>query len=199
MRRAPSIVAILFALVACGTLGVLLTLELRRATPDASPRAAIADAARDRAQARTDAFAAADRTFDTAFDPAMVRKRVQWRANPADPLITDIAFVNATPGADLAAGARECAKQMGAKERTPVQCYAFANTETFESKDMMRGVETGDSVGIINLCWAARAATDRVGGPIDVADMRLAPQTWDAHGCPASWQGTAPAPQEASL
>ena len=41
MRRTPSIVALLFALVACGTLGVLITLELRSATPDASPRAAM--------------------------------------------------------------------------------------------------------------------------------------------------------------
>ncbi len=189
MRRTPSIVALLFAIVACGTLGALITLELRHATPAVPPRAAIDAATKDREQARKDAFAAKDRTFDTAFDRAMVRDKVQWKSFDI-PRTTDVTIVNATPGADLAASARACAKTIGAAAKTRVQCYAFANTETYEYKNITADLDLAEPTAIVNLCWAVMASNDRAGGPIKVSDMRLAPQTWAAQGCPNSWVGS---------
>ncbi len=191
MRRAPSIVALLLALVACGTLGTFITLELRAATPDASPRAAIDAATKARAQARMDRFAETDQSFDAPFDPAMVRDKVQWRMEPGEPLTTDVTIVNATPGADLADSARACAETIGRAARTRVQCYAFADTEAYEFKNISADLDLAEPTAIVNLCWAVLASNERAGAPIEISDMRPAPQTWNAHGCPDSWLGTA--------
>lgn len=193
MRRAPSILALLFALVACGALGAAITLELRAATPEQSPRAAIDAASKDRAQARADRFSAQDASFDTPFAPAMVRDTVVWRAEPGDPPTTDVTIVNATPGADLATSARACAASIGRTSKTRVQCYAFASTEAYAFKNITADLELATPTAIVNLCWAVLASTKRAGGAITVSDMRQAPQTWSAHGCPDSWVGTADA------
>jgi hypothetical protein len=190
MRRAPSIVALLAALVACAALATAISLELRSATPDASPREAIEAAASDRAQARQDRFSAQDRSFDTPYDRAMVRDTVAWRAEPGAPPTTDVTIVNATPGADLAASARACAEATARATRTRVQCYAFASTEAYEYKNITADLDLAEPTAIVNLCWAVLASNQRAGGPIELSDMRPAPQTWQAQGCPDSWIGT---------
>ena len=190
MRRTPSILALLFALVACGTLGVLITMELRAATPDQSPRDAIKAASQERAEARQDRFSAQDASFEAPYDPKMVRDRVVWRAEAGAPPTTDVTIVNATPGADLAVSARECAEAIGRAAGTRVQCYAFATTEAYAFKNITADLELAEPTAIVNLCWAVLASNERAGGAITVSDMRLAPQTWNAHGCPDSWRGT---------
>ncbi len=191
MRRTPSIVALLFALVACASLGTLIALELRAATPDQAPRAAVDAASADRAAARQERFSAQDATFETPFDPKMVRDTVVWRAEPADPPTTDVTIVNATPGADLATSARTCAEEIGQAEKTRVQCYAFATTEAYAFKNISADLDLADPIAIVNLCWAVLASNERAGAPITISDMRLASQTWNAHGCPESWMGAA--------
>jgi hypothetical protein len=190
MRRAPSIYALLFALVACGTLGAFIALDLRASTPSMTPRAAIDAAAKDRAQAREDRFSAQDASFDAPYDPAMVRDKVQWRMEAGDPLTTDATIVNATPGADLAESARACAQAIGRAAKTRVQCYAFATTEAYAFKNITADLDLAEPTAIVNLCWAVLASNERVGGPIEISDMRPAPQTWNAHGCPESWVGS---------
>ena len=188
----PSFLALLLALAACGTLGTFIALELRASTPDATPRAAIAAATKERAQARADRFSATDREFDRVFDPAMVRDKVQWRLQPRDPLATDVTIVNATPGANLVASARGCAETIGRAAKTRVQCYAFASTEAYEYKNITGDLDLAEPTAIVNLCWAVLASNERAGAPIEISDMRPAPQTWAAHGCPDSWVGTQP-------
>ena len=67
MRRAPSLVALTFALLACLVLGTSIALELRETVPDTAPRAAIERAAAERADERRDRFTAQDRSFDAAW------------------------------------------------------------------------------------------------------------------------------------
>lgn len=186
MRRAPSIVALLSALVACGVLGVLLAGELRGSTPATSPRVAIGAAAADRADARDARFAAQDRSFDVVFDDAMVRDRVTWSVQ-GSPRTLDITAVNATPGADLAATARACAEAQG--DATKVQCYVFANTEAYAFKNITAEMQLEQQTAVVNLCWAVLANNERAGGEISVSDMREAPQTWAAQQCPDDWSG----------
>lgn len=191
MRRAPSIVALLFALVACGTLGAFIALELRAAAPDTSPRDAVRAATKQRAAQRQDRFQAQDTHYDVAYSKDMIRDRVAWRQRPGGPPTTDVTIVNATPGADLAESARECAVAIGREARTRVQCYAFASSEAYAYKNITAELDLSEPTAIVNLCWAVLASNDRAGGPIEISDMRPAPQTWNAHGCPDSWTGTA--------
>jgi hypothetical protein len=188
MRRAPSILALTFALVACGLLGVLLALELRAAVPDSTPRAAIKAAAADRQQARQDEFAKGDRSWAVAFDEGMVRDRVTW-TSPGYPETTDLTVVNATPGADLAETATACADSVGDDAR--VQCYVFASTEAYEYKNISGDIESSTPSPIANLCYMYRATTARAGGPVTVTDLREAAALWESNQCPASWDNSA--------
>ena len=190
MRRAPSIAALTFALLACLVLGTSIALEVRATVPDTAPRAAIERAAAERAAERRERFTSQDRSFDAPFAPAMVRDRVEWRAAPGDPPTTDVTIVNATPGADLAASARACAEREGRAAGTRVQCYAFATTEAYEYKNITGDMQLATPTAIVNLCWAVLASNERAGGAIAVSDMRLAAATWEAQGCPDGWAGT---------
>jgi hypothetical protein len=186
MSRLPSIVALVSALVACGALGMLIAVELRSSTPTTSPRESIGQASATRAQARVDRFAAADESWDTTFDNGMVHDRVQWTFS-GSPATLDLAIVNATPGADLAATARDCAASQGSKTR--VQCYVFANTEAYEFKNISGEMQLKDQTALVNLCWAVLASNEKAGGALTVSDMRDAPATWSAQQCPDSWSG----------
>jgi hypothetical protein len=188
MRRTPSILALSFALAACGLLGVVLALELRAAVPDATPRAAIEAAAADRRQARQDEFAKGDRSWDVAFDEGMVRDKVTWKS-AGYPETTDLTVVNATPDADLAPTAKACAEFIGDDAR--VQCYVFASTEAYEYKNISGDLASTTPTPIANLCYMYRATTTRAGGPITITDMRDAAALWKSNQCPASWDNTA--------
>jgi Flp pilus assembly protein TadG len=188
MRRAPSLVALLLAALACGALAIALGQELRSAVPDASPAAAIHAAAASRADERDAAFKAHDRSFDSAFDPAMVRERSSWRMGGV-PATLDLAVVNATPGADLSATARACARWAGAPRRR-VQCYVFADTESYAFKNVTESLQATQPTALVILCWATMGSNPKPGEAVVVSDMRDAPQTWKAQGCPDSWIGT---------
>jgi len=190
MRRTPSIVALTLALLVVGVLAALITLELRSATPDTSPRAAIEAATAERAQARADRYTAQDRSYEQAYDAAMVRDRIAWRSEPSDPPTTDVTIVNATPGADLAESASECATAVAAESGMRTQCYAFASTEAYEFKNITEGVSAARPTAIVNLCWAALAKVAGPGGRPRMSDLRSAPALWDAQQCPPSWPGT---------
>jgi hypothetical protein len=188
MSRTPSIVALLLALVACGALGALVLVDVHRSAPASSPRAAIRAATAARLDARDRRSAAHDRSFRTAFDPAMVRDRVVWRETPTGRPTTDLAIVNATPGANLADTATKCAESVGS--RTRVQCYVFASTAAYEYKDITGHLHLDTPTAIVNLCWATMASDERAGAKLHVSDMRQAAQVWEAQQCPDGWQGT---------
>jgi hypothetical protein len=187
MRRAPSLAALLLATLVCGGLAVALAVELRSAVPSTAPAAAIRDAAKTRARARNERFEAQDRSFDAPFVESMVRDRVAWKTQGIAPTL-DLAIVNATPGADLAETATACANASGVPKRR-VQCYVFASTEAYDYKNITGDLDLAEPTAIVNLCWAVMASNPAPGQPVVVSDMRDAPQTWAAQGCPEGWEG----------
>ncbi len=186
MRRIPSIVALLAATLVCGTLGVALAVELRSAVPDRSPRAAVEEAVTARARAREARYAEQDVSFDAAFDERMVRDRVVW-VYSGYPRTTDVAAVNATPGADLVATARACAAAQG--DSTRVQCFVYASTEAYEFKNFSKGAQGVTPIPISNLCYAARATNERAGGELSVIGPKQLDDFSAQQGCPDSWNG----------
>lgn len=187
MRRAPSLAALLLALLVCGALVGVLAQELRRAVPSRTPAEAIGAATKSRARARDARYESRDRSFDAPFDAAMVRDRVSWTSAGVPPTL-DLAIVNATPGADLAQTATACAEASGAPKRR-VQCYVFAGSEAYDYKNITGDLDLAQPTAIVNLCWAVMASNPAPGKPVVVSDMRQAPQTWAAQGCPDGWEG----------
>jgi hypothetical protein len=179
----------LFGALAVALIAILaVTWSVRGVATNQSTRVAVKQAVETRIAGRDEAQAAQDRVWDVPFAEGMVRETARWK-DPTNGPTLDVAFVNATPGADLASSARACAKQYAASSKRRTQCYAFATTAAYDFKNITKDMELTTPTALVNLCWAVLAEADASGRINRVSDMRDAEQVWAAQQCPSSWKG----------